>query len=262
MNPMLSTIRCWLGRLCLGAILAGAVGAQEPPVAAGRAVRFIAVGDAPPFRQVVRDGVRYELPPPPGSVPPAEIFIRTTAAGAAEEAIPEPLRLQLGRPSKTFPLRTGAAGMLDLRTSKDEGKPWVRVATPESGDLLIVIWRDPEAKTWDQAKAMVMPDRPVAGKFTLLNVAPAPVGVVYGTEKLVVLPGKPLERDLPVGEAREFHIGTPTESGSIKRFVSMSLEQQAGEHTLMLLCRSDGYSPRQPVKLTVVKNRADAVAVP
>lgn len=258
MNPNLRTICCWLGRLCLGAVLAVAAAAQEPPVAAGRAVRFIAVGDAPPFRQVVRDGVRYELPPPPGSVPPAEIFIRTTAANAAEEAVQEPLRLQLGRPSKTFPLRTGAAGVLDLRTSKDEGKPWVRVATPESGDLLVVIWRDPEAKTWEQAKATVLPDRPVAGKFTLLNVAQAPVGVVYGAEKLIVVPGKPLVRDLPAGEAREFHIGAPTEAGPIKCFVSMSLEQQAGEHTLLLLCRSDGYAPRQPVKLTVVKNHAVA----
>ena len=38
-------------------------GTRRPP----RHLRVLAVGESPPYRQEVRDGVRYEMPPPPGS---------------------------------------------------------------------------------------------------------------------------------------------------------------------------------------------------
>ena len=42
---------------------------KRPP----RNLRILPVGESPPYRQEIRDGVRYELPPPPGSVPPMEV---------------------------------------------------------------------------------------------------------------------------------------------------------------------------------------------
>ncbi|MEM9237940.1 MAG: hypothetical protein AAGB14_14295, partial [Verrucomicrobiota bacterium] len=44
---------------------------KPPP----RQMRLLTVGERPPFRQEIRDGVRYELPPPPGSLPPVELEV-------------------------------------------------------------------------------------------------------------------------------------------------------------------------------------------
>ena len=43
-----------------------------------RELRLLPVGDMPPFRQEIRDGVRYELEPDPGSEPPQMISIPLT----------------------------------------------------------------------------------------------------------------------------------------------------------------------------------------
>ena len=40
-----------------------------------RTLRFLPCGDMPPFRQEIRDGVRYELEAEPGSVPPYQIQV-------------------------------------------------------------------------------------------------------------------------------------------------------------------------------------------
>jgi hypothetical protein len=49
--------------LFLGITIASA---EEKPKPAERHVRFLAVGEIPPFRQEIRDDVRYELEPREG----------------------------------------------------------------------------------------------------------------------------------------------------------------------------------------------------
>lgn len=235
-----------------------AQGQDSTPVKEKRKVRFLTVGDFPPFRQEIRDGVRYEMPPPPGSLPPAEISIsQETKSPDPAASKPASVRLQLGKASETISLPAGTGTMNLLATGSAAGnEPWLRVPQPESGDFLVVIWRATRAKSWDQPKFIVVPDKHPAGKLTLLNVSPVTIAVACGSEKLLIESGKPHDCEMPGDRPIEFHIGTPTAGTEFKKMISMSLEQRQKEHTLAVMCLSDGEEPRQPLKLTLLKSPA------
>lgn len=220
-----------------------------------RFVRFLAVGDFPPFRQEVRDGVRYEMPPPPGSLPPAEIAISSEAASPdTHSSKAATARLQLGKSTGNLPVPAGAGSLLIRAADTAAGaEPWLRVPQPESGNFLVVIWRATKAKNWDKPRFIVVADTHPAGKLTLLNVSPVNTAVACGTEKLLIEPGKPHDCDMPGNRSIEFHIGSPTGGNEFKKMISMSLEQRPKEHTFAVICLSDGEEPRQPLKLTLLK---------
>lgn len=224
---------------------------KEPP----RQVRFLALGEMPPFRQEVRDGVRYELEPPAGSIPPREVMV-----GTGEAAKQTPVRLDLGRLSESAPIPAGAGPFTLRKKDSDEGSaPWLTLNRPENGDLLVVCWRDPSAKSWDGVRAMVLPDGLAgapAGSVTLLNVAPATVAVMLGAEKLAVPPGRPVVRHYEAGKDQPLQVGAVDAKGELKRFHSSSLAINTGERTWVLIYRADGVSPRQPVKVSVLRERA------
>ena len=73
--------------------------AKPPP----RTLRVWPVGDAPPFMQEVRDGVRHELEPPPGSIPPRRVTVGLADQPGQEEQAAE-LRLMLGRLGEAVPV--------------------------------------------------------------------------------------------------------------------------------------------------------------
>ncbi len=216
-----------------------------------RQARFLAIGDMPPFRQEVRDGVRYELEPPPGSIPPREII-----PGFGERRDGEPVRLQLGRVSDATPIPAGA-GAFTLR-ARDASAPWLTLTRPEKGDLLVILWRDPSAGTWDRPRALVLPDGPETsppGSVHLLNLSPATMAVVLGEEKVALPPARPLVRRFEAGKDRELQVGAPDGAGGLRRFYASSLTMNAGERTWIVVYRADGVMPRQPVKVTVLRER-------
>ncbi|WP_193210888.1 hypothetical protein [Luteolibacter marinus] len=219
-----------------------------------RTVRFLAVGDLPPFRQVVENGVRRELPPPAGSIPPSKISLSLADDGESELGSSS---LQLGRVSAPVVFEEGAEDLV-IRDAAAGGTPWVKVKPPESGDFLVVLFRDPEAKSWSRAKASVVPEGDQPGKATVLNVAPGPLAIVYGEDKIALVPGKPLVRNLAGGKPVSFQIGMPVAGGKLKRVSSMSLEQEAGERTFVVIGRADGIQPRQPLKVTVIRSAAES----
>lgn len=229
------------------------LGAQEEPAkkAPPRQARFLPVGDMPPFRQEVRDGVRYELEPPPGSIPPREVV-----PGFGEESEGEPVRLQLGRISDATPIPAGA-GAFTLR-GQGAATPWVTFSRPEQGDLLVILWRDPTARTWEGARALALPDGPAAsppGSVHLLNLSPAAVAVVIGDEKIALPPVRPLVRRFEAGKDRALQVGASDGAGGLRRFHASSLVMNAGERTWVLIYRADGLMPRQPVKVAVLRER-------
>lgn len=218
------------------------------PAARSRTMRVVAVGDAPPFRQEVRDGVRRELPPPPGSIPPRQLTV-TLASEEGESPCGE-LKVQLGQVSGGVPVRSGA---IDL-TLRDSSVPWVKVKAPEDGDFLVVLWRDRGAVTWDKARVMVVPESAGAGSVVFINVAPGPVAMVFGGEKIALPPRLPLAKPLPPGKAAEFQLGVPDGAAKFKRITAMSLEQQPQERTMVVISQSDAKESRQPVKMTLLRD--------
>lgn len=224
--------------------------AQEEKVPP-RTLRLLAVGDAPPFRQEIRDGVRYELEPPEGSVPPNRIELRYG------EEKGEEMRFVLKRTTSRVEL-PGAALALRIYAGEDL---WHTLNLPEGGDYLAVLVRDPEKQSWVSALSLLVPDggaRFGDGDVRFINLTGVPIGFEMSEgARFPVASGKVVTQRL--GE----HPGAPTKAfyqdpkRGWRRFWSSALVQNRGERSTVLSYRADGESPRRPVKLIALREKVN-----
>ena len=216
-----------------------------------RKVRFLAVGELPPFRQAVRDGVRYELEPPAGSIPPREVLV------GIEGGEPKATPLNLGRISEPLKAPAGIGPLLlKRRDAAHDAAPWLQLTCPESGDFLVVLWRDPKSSSWDKARSIVLPDDSLnspSGGVQIINISPATVGITIGSEKLVLSAGKILRRKVTQGGEEAFQILLTDTSGSLRPLYSGVITQNPGERSMVLVYRADGESQRRPLKVSVLR---------
>ena len=225
---------------------------KSPP----RNMRLLTVGEMPPFRQEIRDGVRYQLPAPPGSLPPVELDVMIPSADGKEKESGS-LRLRIG--SISAPVEVpGGAGPLVLRLPKTapDSDPWHRLQRPESGDFVVVMWRDRKTNTWDKPSAIVVTASLPVGKVSLINVAPGPVAVVYELERIALPSLSSLSRPLKPGKPLKLQVGLP-KGNALQRLVSRSLEQLPGQHSLVIFYRNDGEKPRTPLGIKVIRVKAE-----
>lgn len=255
-----SRVVFWSGLMAVAPLHGQAGGEPEKPATAARQLRFLPVGDLPPFRQEVRDGVRYELEPPPGSIPPREVML-----GFGDDKL-QSSPLSLGRMTEALKAPAGAGPLLVRR--KDDGaeaEPWLKLQRPEEGDFLVLLWRDPAKGTWDQARSLVLPDSrdaAPAGKMRVVNLAPVTVGVVFGGEKIALQPGKTYQRPVSPGKETEIQLGAVDAKGTLTRFHSGVVFQNPGERTLVIVYRADGVQPRRPLKAIIQREPLPPPAKP
>jgi len=215
-----------------------------------RSVRLLAVGNSPPYRQEVRDGVRYELPPPPGSIPPRKLMlVRPTEDEPVELG---EISLKLGRISGAIELREGAS-KLQLRGA--DGALWASLDCPETGDFLVLLWRDPKVGVWTQPRMKVVPDEREAGRVRFLNVSRQPVAMVVGGERRALRPLQTWKVVLKGAEPVSFQLGIAKPEGGLEREVSLALEQSEDESTLVIMSDADGERVRRPLKVTRLRER-------
>ena len=224
---------------------------KESKTDKGRHVRFLPIGDIPPFRQEIRDGVAYELPPPPGSVPPAKVIL-----GVDDDSRQE-ADLQLGQITEPLKVPAGA-GPLTIRRKgeKEDSVPWLKLDRPEEGDFLVVLWRDPVERTWNVTRSVVIAEDPESapgGTARFINLSPVTVGVVFGGENLALLAGKSFRRNLPLGVDTPFQVGAADGKGGLKRYYSGSFFQNPNERSLAIIYKADGVDPRLPLKTFVMR---------
>jgi hypothetical protein len=230
----------------------GAEAKKAPP----RQMRLLTVGERPPFRQEIRDGVRYELPPPPGSLPPVELEVSIPTDDGKEEESGS-LRIRLGSISPAIQVPGGAGEVVLRPPGGDAGsRPWSRVKRPENGDFVVILWRGAEPGTWDEPTSFVMPTELPPGKATLVNVAPGPVAVIYQEERIALPSGRPILRSLLPGKPLGLQVGMP-KGNRLQRLISRSIEQGRGQHSLVVFYRADGDKPRSPIGIKVVRLGAD-----
>jgi hypothetical protein len=214
-----------------------------------RQVRFLAVGELPPFRQVVRDNVRYELEPPEGSIPPREVVL----GSGEEKSTATPLRLGLISEPLKVPSGTGPL-VLRQRDAAEDSAPWLRLNRPENGDFLVILWRDPKQGTWRQVSSLVLSEDPVsvgAGSVRFINCSEVAVGIKWGVEKLILEPRHVFRREVKVGAELPFQVLLTDSAGVSKAIHTAVVVQNPGERSLVLIYRADGNSPRRPVKVAV-----------
>ena len=245
-NPVLLTAAC--GFLTLIRVVA------DPEAQPVRYARFFAVGDSPPFRQEIRDGVRYEIDPPPDSIPPREIVPGFGKESAAAVVI------HLGRISTPVAVPEGK-GPLDLRRpgTAPGAEPWVRLNRPETGDFLVYLWRDRTQATWKNATSLIVPDGSAgaaADTARIVNLFPLAVRILWGHEALILPAGKSIQRTVIPGADVPFQILVPESSAapaSFKRYYASTITQNHGERGWITIYRADGEAPRRPLKVTTLR---------
>lgn len=245
--------------LCIAVLLSGTGLSAAPKTAPARQVRFLALGELPPFQQEIRDNVRYELEPPAGSIPPREVVLGIGGKN------PEPMPLRLGQITQPTKVPAGSGPLvLGRREDAKDAEPWLSLTRPEAGDFLVLLWRDAKQGTWEKVQSLVIPDDAVnaaAGSVRYINVSPASVGLVIGGEKLLLEAGKWFTRTVPVGVEQPFEVLIPDSTGSPKRLHSGVVLQNPGERSLVLIYFADGVGHRRPVKVSVQREQAPVAPV-
>lgn len=224
---------------------------EKPP----RQVRFLAVGDSPPFQQEIRGDVRYEIDPPADSIPPRDVVV-----GFGKE-LSDAVPLRLGRISPQVKVPAGE-GPLALRRKEDaaDTAPWLTFQRPEEGDFLVFLFRNPAGKSWKEALSLTVPDGP-PGSLRIVNLCPFVVRILWGAELIHLPAGRNLLKSAIPGAETPFQILIADAGGKAKRYYSGAVTQNPGERGLVTIYPADGESPRRPVKVSMLREPV-AVAPP
>ena len=223
----------------------------EPKAKPSRQVRFLAVGDSPPFQQEIRGDVRYEIDPPAESIPPRDVVV-----GFGKE-LTDAVPLRLGRISPSVKVPAGE-GLLALRRKEDaaDTAPWLSFQRPESGDFLVFLFRNPAGKNWNEALSLTVPDGAEgapSGSLRIVNLCPFGVRILWGSELIQLQGGKTLLKTAQPGAETPFQILIADAGGKPKRYYSGAVTQNSGERGLVTIYPADGESPRRPVKVSMLR---------
>lgn len=228
------------------------VGAQEIPL---QKLRLLPLGDPPPFQQAVRDGVRYELDAPEGSLPPAKVILEDMVPAPSTPI--HPLRLTLGQatPDLTAPLAKQTLGL-----QKDHGGTWAKVRPHASGSSLILLWRS--GGTWNEVGHLALDDSQAVHKdhavhFT--NVTAVKMGVILGEEKLLLEPKATFTRIIP--RATACRIVYLLSGNQTKTCFQSELTGSAGSHQRVIVYPTNSATSRNPAKVLLM-TEAHAIREP
>ena len=237
------------------------------PKTPARHARILPVGDSPPFIQEVRDGVRVEIDPPAGELPPRALVtrVRPEEHDKNHPLSPTNVPLSLNRISPPLDVPHGN-GILafDLHGAKPAPSPWLQVTRPESGDFMILLCRDPKEKSWNKAASLIIPDGPAgtpAGTVRVTSLFPANIHILWGGEKLLVKPGSSFTRPIKPETDVAFEVLSVDTEGTAKRYYSNQISQNPGERGFITIYRADGESPRRPLKVLVFREPAPTPAI-
>jgi len=245
-----------LSLLILTTALGGAQdGGDAPKPKPPRLLRLLPLGEPPPFRQDVRDGVRYELEPAPGSIPPRQIRF-----GEGDTAIL--IRLNLGRASESIKIPAGTAPVLfrESTTAPDDRTtpPWLTLHPPEAGDVIAVIWRDPGTR-WSVPHSLLFSDSAAAlpaGSIRIVNLLPVDAALIFGADRVILTPGKALVKALPISTDLPIQLAFKNSTGQFQHFYSGAVLLNANERAQVFIHRADGEKPRQPAKVVTFNETA------
>ena len=224
-------------------LLSGSVFAEKEETATHE-FRIFPVGDPPPFRQEVRNGIRYEVEPPDGSVPPDTIILpENDGAGAG-------VRVRLGTLSEAFALPVNESGMAGFITS--EGDTWLRVAARPGGSSILLAWR--KGARWKEVGSLSIPlndSRPDRVTVHVANVSDSSAGIVIGEDKIRLDHGMRISRSFDVNSpAVPFQVLVANHQGVLVPILSSRVETGTPVLRVVAIHRADGENPRFPVKVT------------
>lgn len=221
-------------------LLTAAVAAQDGP--ASHTLTILPLGDPPPFRQEVRQGVRYEIPAAEGTIPPRRLEI----AIAPEDSRPARLRLGMISAPLEFPLPESR-----VVEARQAATSWIKIPLSTANASLALIWRG--GPDWSKAGVLTIPDSRSErhrGDFRFINVTAKPMGIVWGGDRLKLEPRTTLTRSLPAGSAEvELSVLFPAADGSLRPCLATKVARKADKLQQFIIYAADGVRPRMPVKV-------------
>ena len=262
MNPHRSVIG-YLAAVVLASVLVGPGLLAQDEKKRDRALRILAVGQEPPWREVIQGGRRVQVTPPAGSLPPGRLQLSNAEGVELGEAIGVKLNQissVMAVTPGTLPLHASGEGGLD-------SKAWYNLKFPSVAAGLAILWRDPAKGKWSGGcKGMLLRDDLggfPAGRIRIVNVSRFPLGLTFGTEKGLLKPGQVLLR---AGKSGAFdkvplELSVKDKSGRWVRVISQQINQRPEHRTHVVLYTNDGEAPTRPVGAVVLRETARSPAV-
>ena len=218
--------------------------AQE---ASHKHMRFLPLGDLPPHRETIKNGVRIQFPPAPGSVPPTP----TTLAIDHKEGRDVPLRLK--EFTEWSSINPTAGGVKLFQGKQIGGKPWISSRFSSKSQSLGVLYADHQNKNWFNPKMMMVPDDlstfpPESIRF--VNVSHCSALVRFGNEKAhVIAPGKVLLKKLKQGN-HPVLVGylAPSKNNAREMIFQNELMMKPKQRIQAFFYQARGKNPRKAVK--------------
>jgi hypothetical protein len=213
------------------------------------ALRVLPLGNRAPFVQQVRDGVRHEVDPPEGSLPPREVAVGIVVPDDAKTKPEEKLmRLRLGEVSGAIRMPRPEQPVVILR---DQEKVWLKQGLAAAKSTLLVVWRS--GKTWEETRSLALDDSPEAvprGSCRVVNVAPVEVKMIWGTQRYRLLPGKSVVLKFPDGEAgTQLEILYTDATGTLRPCLSTTAEADGSNRRQWFVFRADRADARTPIQV-------------
>ncbi len=229
-------------------LIAGASGQQAVEEVS---LRVLPLGNRAPFTQQVRDGVRYEVDPPEGSLPPREVAVGVVVPDDAKTKPEEKLmRLRLGEVSGAIRMPRPEQPVVTLR-DQEKDKLWLKQGLAAAKSTMLVVWRS--GKTWEENLSLALDDSPEAvprGACRVVNVASVEVKMIWGTQRYRLLPGKSVVLKFPEGAAKsQLDILYTDASGTLRPCLSTTAEADAGNRRQWFVFRADRADARTPIQV-------------
>lgn len=212
-------------------------------------LRILAVGDQPPFKQEVREGIRYEIAPPADLVPPRTLLIPFPLK-QGEEKHKEDLQMRLRLGQASAPLVMPLPEDRRVSLNSDYSGKWLDIPLSATNASLAIVWR--KGPKWTAANSVIVPDDAAAraeGNLHFSNVSIYPVGLEIGKEKIRLNPGMSYTRRLPSDRMTPLQVSYLLADGGVRLCHSAALEPCRGTYRRMVIYSADGNRPRNPVKV-------------
>ena len=230
-----------------------------------RALRILAVGQAPPWREVIQGGRRVQVAPPLGSLPPGRLQLSSDDGVELGEAI----AVKLNQISSVMAVTPGAVPLRGVGEGGLDSKAWCNLKFPNVSAGLAILWRDPAKGKWtDGCKGLFLRDDVgssgfPAGRVRIVNVSKFALGLQLGAEKGLLKPGASIIRAGKSGvfDKVPIELSVKDKSGRWVKVLSQQINQRSEHRTHVVLYTNDGEAPSRPVGAVVLRETARTPAV-
>jgi hypothetical protein len=240
------------------------VAALTPPLSAQdekpeHLLRILPVGKAPPMRIQIQGGVRREVDPPRTSIPPRNIHVLTDQVDVESN-------LKLGQCSTPVALRfkEKRGVILSPAAAPEEGEQaevWAKFSLPKSNQSLAILFRAPDAKTWDHPKSLLLSDTRKdfpGGSIRFINTSPVILWVKVGSKAPFPLgPGKSSLSPSLTGTADvPVHLVVRDKNGNNMNVLrtTVNLDPTRRANLIAFWAKPD-HSRRPPVQTTLIRDK-------